>query len=665
MQEHCPGGAANECEAFRTGPICALCLPGYQSIFGGACSACPTYGGSVVFLVFVSIAMIFLYCVMLYVVIRGGKELLEQESALSRQKSGMADEEDEQFFGFDLLGDPTLANAGAIPPPIARQTTVELSEGFLIRRPAQFMFKMKIVIGFLQIITNLGISLDVPWPAAFKSFISFFSLANIDFIQASSADCVTDVGFYQKLLVVTLAPICFTVLLTLFYLVPQYFNIHRAYQAKALTKSRSQQEIASDEQSRLSDRKMARRNFWKMLIFTLFLIYPLVCSTIFRVFVCENIYGTNYLLADFSKVCAGDEWQNYRNYAIFMIFVYPLGIPAFFFFMLWRYRRQDRLQEPGIRAELGFLYESYDTGLWWFEMADMLHKLITTSLIAFLPQNGQLPAALVVLTLYMIVILVVKPYKRKGDDRLHLFVQIELWLFVYVGYLYYQFVTVSTQTDGALSFLLISICVLLFAFFLLQVLKAIWKKYKAYRAAQQGEVKVDRGVSVSKSGKPAQLTIQRSARNLKDKKGGNITGDVKMQRNPLLVPSSSSAVATRTGSNKPEDENFTSNPLHTSPEPDFVPNPLFADQLPAALQAAVNLSPRDPKKPKRSSVMAGPGLELEDDSNISFNRVPSELARGERPQSPMPPIAATSKTPEPLTEADEKENLHEKDSPST
>ena len=43
----------------------------------------------------------------------------------------------------------------------------------------------------------------------------------------------------------------------------------------------------------------------------------------------------------------------------------------------------------------------------------MLHKLCTTSLIAFLPFQWQMPFAMIIITLYLMVILVGKPYLRK------------------------------------------------------------------------------------------------------------------------------------------------------------------------------------------------------------------------------------------------------------
>ena len=60
--------------------------------------------------------------------------------------------------------------------------------------------------------------------------------------------------------------------------------------------------------------------------------------------------------------------------------------------MLHQYRY--RLAEPGVRAELAFLFDGYTHDMWWFELADMAHKLCLTSLVVFLPFNAQMPFAM-------------------------------------------------------------------------------------------------------------------------------------------------------------------------------------------------------------------------------------------------------------------------------
>lgn len=46
-----------------------------------------------------------------------------------------------------------------------------------------FTFKMKIVLGFFQITTNLAFALDIPWPTNYQEFITSLGFVNFDFIQ--------------------------------------------------------------------------------------------------------------------------------------------------------------------------------------------------------------------------------------------------------------------------------------------------------------------------------------------------------------------------------------------------------------------------------------------------------------------------------------------------
>jgi hypothetical protein len=67
----------------------------------------------------------------------------------------------------------------------------------------------------------------------------------------------------------------------------------------------------NDPVSRLKrklDFKIERRKFWKIVLFTLFLIYPSVSATILRFFVCRDVNGVWLLNEDFSIQCYDDEW---------------------------------------------------------------------------------------------------------------------------------------------------------------------------------------------------------------------------------------------------------------------------------------------------------------------------------------------------------------------
>jgi hypothetical protein len=52
-------------------------------------------------------------------------------------------------------------------------------------------FKLKIIVGFLQITTNLSFVVEVPWPAYYRSFLDLFSFVNLDFLPWQSLGCAT------------------------------------------------------------------------------------------------------------------------------------------------------------------------------------------------------------------------------------------------------------------------------------------------------------------------------------------------------------------------------------------------------------------------------------------------------------------------------------------
>jgi hypothetical protein len=73
--------------------------------------------------------------------------------------------------------------------------------------------------------------------------------------------------------------------------------------------------------------------------------------------VCRSVNGTTYLVNDLSLLCGPgvSEWEKYAGLAGLFIIVYPIGIPLFFFRLLWRARGTFRSAKT--LSDLGFLYE--------------------------------------------------------------------------------------------------------------------------------------------------------------------------------------------------------------------------------------------------------------------------------------------------------------------
>lgn len=110
-------------------------------------------------------------------------------------------------------GDGTTGGSGEHPGGDApetdwsREQRLQLGRVPLLSRedraPGALSFTLKIAIGFLQVATSLSAAADIPWPSAFLSFIDAFNVVNLDFLPWSSILCISQLDFYQKLIVVT------------------------------------------------------------------------------------------------------------------------------------------------------------------------------------------------------------------------------------------------------------------------------------------------------------------------------------------------------------------------------------------------------------------------------------------------------------------------------
>jgi hypothetical protein len=290
--------------------------------------------------------------------------------------------------------------------------------------PPNFTYKLKIFLGFIQIVTNLGTGLEIQWPATYKAFVAMFDVFNFDWILGTvlSTDCISSVTYYFRYVVIVVLPIAL-ILLVMMFLAPRFLN------------------CCCYKHDTHVERRVTWLKFWVLVLYCLFLIYPAVSSVVLRHYKCKLIDTEWYLLTDLRVSCYTDLWWGFAFLGIPLMVLYPAGIPLFFFYELWGNRY--RLDDPGVRAKLGFLYDGYKKHFWWWEMVDMIHKLIMTSILAFFPTETQLPIGMSVAILYTMALLVCQPYVRNEDDLLHLLVQAEIFLLCAVGWVFCKSYTLS------------------------------------------------------------------------------------------------------------------------------------------------------------------------------------------------------------------------------
>jgi len=115
-----------------------------------------------------------------------------------------------------------------------------------------------------------------------------------------------------------------------------------------------------------------------------------------------------------------------------MIFVYPLGIPAYYFFELFKNKSRitaiDRDFDPDV-ARIAFLWENYEQKMWWWEVFECGRRLSLSGMLVFVAQGtaSQIVFALVVSVFTAGLYIHWRPFERESDDDLAITTQASLF----------------------------------------------------------------------------------------------------------------------------------------------------------------------------------------------------------------------------------------------
>ena len=178
--------------------------------------------------------------------------------------------------------------------------------------------KIRIIVSFVQVLSGTGTVFDIRWPPIFSRLLNVLGIFTLDFINLMPIDCIYETNYHFSLVVGTLWPL--TALGIVF--------ASRAY----LLRSRSESHhIIAD-------------HLLTFIFAVFFVIYPTVSFKISAMFQCitlDDEEQSRFLRVDFSVDCKSEAHQYMRLYAGLMVFVYPIGIPSLYVYLLYvRFGRQ-------------------------------------------------------------------------------------------------------------------------------------------------------------------------------------------------------------------------------------------------------------------------------------------------------------------------------------
>lgn len=275
-----------------------------------------------------------------------------------------------------------------------------------------FATGMKILIGVAQIIAEMPAALNLQFPANFGRLLQIVKLLMLDIFSMFSLDCVEPMSFHTKFIVVMFLPIAGISIVQL--------------SARLSCKSRANNTTEEIEAQKLQARSTATyRSF-----LVLFMLYPLLSRTCFRMFSCHWLsIEEGWVPDDYSIDCEDEVHTIMKIAATICVLVYPIGVPLVF---LWLLVSDNRAQQAASdkRINLEFLRADYNDSCYYFETVILLEKLLLSGLLVFISQGTTFQAYCGCGVAFCFAILQWKlwPYKSLSDNYLKAITEAQIFI---------------------------------------------------------------------------------------------------------------------------------------------------------------------------------------------------------------------------------------------
>lgn len=281
---------------------------------------------------------------------------------------------------------------------------------------------IRILVSLFQVIGGMSKTFYDQFPTIFHSFAAALNILSAEIFYNIDFACIVKSNHYLSLVLGLVSPLVATLVL-----LAAHFVIERRLR----------------NGKRLEDVPKLRNGTFSLFLLILFLIYPGVSNTILSTFVCKSFDdGSSYLRKDLTVSCIAPERWIWLVVASVGAVVYVGGIPAVYFFTLWRVRKlvnpKDADPNPQLFSHVVFLTEIYRKECWWYEVFELFRKLCQTTLILFIFDGSVFQNVVMIgfSTFLVNFIAELKPYNSVGANKLAIVAQWEILICSLLGLLY-------------------------------------------------------------------------------------------------------------------------------------------------------------------------------------------------------------------------------------
>lgn len=314
-------------------------------------------------------------------------ESKNQSGDINETNENSSDDEEQQGSEIKDLTKPPRNTVPAPPAPPAHlknkdEESEEVDELELAvfhkdatRAERSIMAKLKGVIGAFQIIMVLKGDIDVEWPTMWTGFSDSLSFLAVNPMALPLTACAWTFTFYQKFIIIMIGPLFVVCVITpLMFLITKYCTCCPKWWPE-----------------------VRGSTMWQVSFFVPFLVYPIACQYIGKMFICDTLEnGKKYLVADYSQECFQGEHMAMVTFALPFVFIYPIGVPVYFAWALNEFSavlydptgardEMGRAVEPlpKTKKKLGFLYATYGPHAAWYELVELFRKFFFTLAMIF------------------------------------------------------------------------------------------------------------------------------------------------------------------------------------------------------------------------------------------------------------------------------------------
>lgn len=297
--------------------------------------------------------------------------------------------------------------------------------------------RLRIYTTLWQIISIMPFVLDMQFPDSYSAIASVLRIFNLDITRSALVSCSSGASYdaIGRLLTSTIYPVVFVFFIFLMQSIHVWFRERLSMQHRALDSSH-----------------IKSNYFAAFLVFT-YLILPSTTVTIFQVFSCEDVDPDDaadgedrFMMADYSVSCSSSEYYFGFFWAVGSVVVYPIGIPAYYLYLLFSERtdimcRDDVScceEEVDIRSRrlrpLRLLFEAYEPRLWYWAFVETARRLSLTGVLVVIAQGSaiQIVVGLSLSLFFLKLYDFSKPY---SDDTVQSVEMIAQWQVYFVFFL--------------------------------------------------------------------------------------------------------------------------------------------------------------------------------------------------------------------------------------